>query len=793
MPRPAPTSTYRLQLTPDFTFADAERILPYLRGIGIDWVYCSPITQAGEGSTHGYDVVDPTRIDEARGGREAFESMARAAHELGLGVLVDVVPNHQGVGDAMANPMWRDLLAHGQESRHADTFDVDWEAGCGKVLLPVLGDGDMPREPGAPIGGLALGEREVDGETVKVLEYHDRAFPLAPGTADDGADAATVHERQRYRLIHWRQGDTEINYRRFFTITSLAGVRVEDERVFEETHAEILRWVREGLVDGLRIDHIDGLRDPEGYLRRLEERTGGCYLVVEKILEMGAHGLAEELPESWPVAGTTGYEAIAAIDRVLVDPDGDAELAELSQGFAGLDRADDERESWGDLCHDMKREVADRQLLAEVYRITRELIRTGVDHPQIVDCVAEVISNLDVYRSYLPVGVERLDAAAHRAWQRRPDLAEALSVVMPALRDPSHPAALRFQQSSGMVMAKGVEDRAFFRDSRLTSLNEVGGDPSRFAISPDEFHERLRRRHERSPFGLNALTTHDTKRSEDVRARIDVLSECPERWRETIETLERVAPAGDANLASLIWQGVVGAWPARRERLEGFAEKAAREAGLRTSWTAQNAEAEATIRAAVGAAFDHPAAASVVSNLADELREDGWSNALSAKLIQLTMPGVPDVYQGTELWAFTLTDPDNRMPVSYASRQAALDAILKGAKPELDETGAAKLLVTAAALLTRRERPHLFTGYEPVRASGSAAEHVLAFDRGGAMTIATRLPRGLREGGGWGDTQIELPAGVWVDQLTARAYQGGRSASVAALLDEYPVALLARG
>lgn len=775
MSRPDPTSTYRLQFTPEFTFQDAERLLPYLHRIGVDWVYCSPITQAAAGSSHGYDVTDPTKIDEGRGGREGFERFARAAHDLGMGVLVDIVPNHQGVADAMANPMWRDLLQHGRDAHHATTFDVDWDAGCGKVLLPVLGDDDMPREPGGPIGNLTLG----DG----VLRYHDNEYPLAPGTADDGADAQTVHDRQHYRLIHWRQGDTEINYRRFFTITTLAGVRVEDERVFQETHAEVLRWVREGLVDGLRIDHIDGLRDPEGYLRRLDEATGGVYLVVEKILEFD-----EELPRDWPIAGTTGYEAIATVDRVLVNADAEPLLAEVARDAAGAERLD-----WQELIHGTKRDVTDGMLLAEVYRITRDLTRSGVDHPQIVDAVAEIAANFDVYRTYLPFGADRLEAACDRARSRRPDLADAIGTVQPALADPAHPAALRFQQSSGMIMAKGVEDRAFFRDSRLTSLNEVGGDPSMFSISLDRFHERLARQAEFQPRAMNALSTHDTKRGEDARARITVLSEIPEEWAETFRLLNDTAPMGDGTLANLIWQAIVGIWPAKRERLERFVEKAARESGVITSWIVQNAEAEAAVQAAVAAVYEHPVVRSVIANLAEDIRADGWSNALSAKLIQLTMPGIPDVYQGTELWAETLTDPDNRDAVDYAPRQAAVDAVLRGAKPPIDESGAAKLFVTVAALLTRRLRPQLFTTYEPIRAEGPSAEHLIAFNRGGAITLATRLPRTLREGGGWGGTHIHLPEGRWVDQLTARAYEGGGVAYIGALLDEYPVALLARG
>ena len=780
MARHTPRSTYRLQLTPQFGFADAEAILPYLHQLGVDWIYCSPVTQAGEGSSHGYDVTDPTKIDAARGGREAFESMCRAAHELGMGVLVDIVPNHQGVEDALANPMWRSLLAEGKGSLHDATFDVDWDAGEGKILLPVIGDDDMPREPGAPIANL-----RVDGD---VLWYHDRGFPLAAGTADDGADTATVHERQHYRLVHWRQADHALNYRRFFTITSLAGVRVEQPEVFERTHSEILRWVREGLVDGLRIDHIDGLRDPAGYLARLREAAPDIYLVVEKILAEG-----ETLPEDWPVDGTTGYEAISLIDRMLVDPHAEACLGELAERAAArAGGADHPASGFGDLAHQMKRDVASGQLRAEIHRITRELVRSGIDHPQIVDAVIELVTFLPVYRSYLPHGRELVEGAAEAARASRPDLAEAINVILPPLLDPTHPAAGRLEQTSGMVMAKGVEDRAFFRDARLTSLNEVGGDPAHFSLSLDELHSAFAEREAREPLAMSALSTHDTKRGEDTRARIHVLAECPELWEDTLENVSDAVPMYAHATGNLVWQAVIGAWPASRERLYRFAEKAAREAGQVTSWTKQNPEAEARIHAAVDAAFDHPAIGSFVRNLVDELRGDGWTNALSAKLVQLTMPGIPDVYQGTELWSFTLTDPDNRDKVDYRSRRSALAALLEGHRPDIDDSGAAKLFVTAAALLTRRERPQLFTGYEAMYAQGTASEHLIAFNRGGAITLATRLPRDLREGGGWGDTAIELREGVWVDQLTARAFDGGRMHKIEQLLSDYPVALLAQ-
>ena len=781
-----PTSTYRLQLTADFDFDAARSVLPYLRGIGIDWIYLSPVLQASAGSTHGYDVVDPTRVSDALGGPDAFRRLADAAHDLGLGVLVDIVPNHLGVQVPSENAWWWDVLRHGRESARERVFDIDWEAGEGRIQLPVIGDDDMPTGPGAPIGNLVI---DVPAGLVR---YHDNEFPLAPGSADGetpdaegrltDAAAMRVHARQHYRLIHWRQGDFKINYRRFFTVTGLAGVRVEDPAVFDATHAEILRWVREGLVDGLRIDHPDGLRDPEGYLARLAEATGGIYTVVEKILEPG-----ERLPSTWRTAGTTGYDVLGDIDRVLVDPSSEPFLAEVAAS-----RAVDGARSWPALTHFTKRQVTDGPLHSEVFRVTRELTSHGVDHPSIVDAVSEILAGFPVYRTYLPAGREHLDEAVQRARESRPDLGDALDAIVPALGDPAHPAAQRLQMTSGMVMAKAVEDRAFYRFARLTSLNEVGGDPAVFAIGLDEFHAHQRERAEQWPHAMTTLSTHDTKRSEDVRANIDVLSELPELWAEALRGLEAAAPVTHRPFANLLWQAVVGAWPASRERLQDYAIKAAREAGDGTSWTLPNTVFEDELLAAIDAVFDDPVAGAIVHNLADEIREAGYSNALTAKLLQLTVPGVPDVYQGTELWRHALVDPDNRRPVDYDTRAAALQGILTGVRPPVDDTGAAKLLVTAAALLLRRERPQLFTGYTPVPTTGPAAAHAIAFDRGGAITVGTRLPVTLHDGGGWGDTMLHLPQGEWIDQLTARPFFGGWPVAVGAVLSDYPVALLAR-
>ena len=715
-----PRSTYRLQITADFDLFEAARHLPYLHDLGADWVYLSPILAAEPGSTHGYDVVAHDRVDASRGGSEGLAALADEAHRLGLGVLVDVVPNHVGVATPPESAWWWELLRDGPGSPAADRFDVDWEAGDGKVLIPVLGDDDDD----------AIEVR--DGE----VRYHDNRYPLAPGTS-------TLAE-QHYELVSWRRGDAELNYRRFFTISTLAAVRVEDPTVFADSHAEIRRWFDEGLVDGLRIDHPDGLRDPEGYLRDLAGLTGGAYTLVEKILEPG-----EQLDAEWPCEGTTGYDALGVIDRVLTDPAGEGPLTDLETRLRGAPV------DFAALTHDQKRAVADGALLAETRRIVRDLgLETGLGGPpqpaaSLEDAVAELLACFPVYRSYLPHGVEHLDEAFTAARQHRPDLAAAYDVLVPVLHDPAHPAALRFQQTSGMVMAKGVEDCSFYRCSRLTSLNEVGGDPSHFALTPAELHGWAARRQHEWPDAMNALTTHDTKRSEDTRARITALAEVPALWAEAMDELQRLAPMPDAGFASLVWQAAVGAWPISRERLSAYAEKAMREAGDHTTWTDQDEAYEAGVHGAIDAAYDEPAVTAVIQGVVDTIEHAGRSNALAAKLLAITLPGVPDVYQGTELGDFSLVDPDNRRLVD-----------LDTAARSLADGSNAKQQLTAQALRLRRDRPELFTSYDAVTAEGPAADHLLAFDRGGVITLVTRLPLGLAARGGWGDTVVRLPGGT---------------------------------
>ena len=646
----------------------------------------------------------------------------------------------------------------------------------------MVGDDDRSPE-GGPIAHLTL----VDTE----LRYHDHRFPTAPGTADDGADAATVHDRQHYELVNWRVADAGLNYRRFFAVNTLAAIRVEDPDVFAQSHVEIRRWFDEGLVDGLRVDHPDGLRDPEGYLEDLSGLTGGAYCLVEKILEPG-----EELAAAWNTEGTTGYDALAWIDRVLTDPAGRAPLDALETRLRGHEV------DWHRLIHDTKRAVADGILHSEVNRITREVLAVpGFEAPTggsigseaVADAVGELLACFPVYRSYLPAGRGHLDEAFTLARRHRPDLGVTLDALAPVLSDPTADPALRFQQTSGMVMAKGVEDCAFYRFSRLTSLNEVGGDPSVFAADPTAFHGWAAARQHEWPEAMTCLSTHDTKRGEDVRARITVLAEMPDTWEAALGELLGLAPVPDPGFGALLWQAVVGAWPAPhpdlRARLHGYAEKAMREAGDRTQWTAPDAAYEEAVHAAVDAAFDDPRVRRTVEDLVERTAGPGWSNALAAKLLALTLPGVPDVYQGSELWEQSLVDPDNRRPVDFDRRATLLAGGDLALTTGYDDEGAAKLAVTRAALTLKRDRPGLFGAYGALAAEGEAADHALAFDRGGAVTVVTRLPVGLAARGGWGDTALRLPTGSWTEQLTGRSFTG--HVLLADLLGELPVALLA--
>ncbi|MDF9278786.1 malto-oligosyltrehalose synthase [Arthrobacter sp. EH-1B-1] len=764
-----PKSTYRLQIRSSFDLTAAAETVPYLVDLGVDWVYLSPVLTAEQGSDHGYDVTDPTSVDPERGGTEAFDALCRTAHEAGLGVLVDIVPNHVGVATPAQNAWWWDLLAKGKDSRYAEAFDVDWDAGGGRIRVPVLGDSDTEEDQ----------LKVVDGE----LHYYENRFPIAEGTAQPGDTGAQVHARQHYELVNWRRADSELNYRRFFGVNTLAGVRVEVPWVFDEAHSEVRRWFAESLVDGVRIDHPDGLADPAGYLEKLRDLSGGAYTLVEKILEPG-----EELPERWACEGTTGYDGLAVVDRLFVDP----------AGQPALDAAVP-TERFVHMIHGTKRGITDGILRSEVLRLARLVPGSAqLDPEQSADAIAELLTCFPVYRSYLPDGADHLADAVLNAKVRRPDLGPVIDALHPLLNPYLSDAkaeltelAVRFQQTSGMVMAKGVEDTAFYRFNRLTSLNEVGADPSIFSLDTHEVHRALLERQEFSPLTMNSLSTHDTKRGEDTRARITVLSELAGEWTEALDQLNRLAPIGDTAFASLMWQALIGAWPLSRERAHAYVEKASREADASTHWTAPNAAFEEKMHDAVDAAFDRPAVNGLITSLVEKTAAPGWSNSLGAKLVQLTMPGVPDVYQGSELWETSLVDPDNRRPVDFAARKQGLVDLAFGALPQIDDGGMAKLLVVSRALRLRRDRPELFSGYRSVLSTGSAAEHAFSFDRGGAVTAVTRLPLGLERAGGWRDTAVVLPEGTYSCAITGTGFEGG-PVPAARLFETYPVALLVK-
>jgi len=788
----SPVSTYRLQLHAGFGFADAAGVAGYLSGLGVSHAYLSPILQAAPGSMHGYDVVDHSAVSADLGGESAFREMVGEFRRHGLGVVVDIVPNHMAipVPERLNQQLWA-VLRDGPDSAYARWFDVDWAAQDGRFLLPILAG---PVADAA--GDLVLGES--GGEPV--LHYFDHVLPVRPGTAD--LPLPDLLAAQHYRLAGWRAAASELNWRRFFDISSLIAVRVEDPQVFEETHRVVLRLVADGLIDGLRVDHPDGLADPRGYLDRLSGRTGGLWIATEKILTGD-----ERLPADWRCAGTTGYDALGVVGGLFLDPAGatalTAEYEQLTGGpaeFAGVAEA-------------AKRDEARHALAAEVTRLARLLAGTG--HPaltaltgaDLTAILAELLAAMPVYRAYVLPGEAApgtsaaiVAGAADAARQYLPPrlhdgLAAVTSLILGA--GGHAPLVTLFQQVCGPVMAKGVEDTAFYRWSRLVALNEVGGDPDRLGRSPADFHAFAARLARDWPATMTTLSTHDTKRQEDVRARLAVLTEIPQAWAAELASWHGRALAATSGAAPepdteyLMWQTLAGAWPVDRERLTGYLRKAMREAKTRTSWTDPDPEYESMVLTFAEAVLDDDELTGQIDSFVAGLAADAAASSLGAKLVQLTMPGVADTYQGCELAGLSLVDPDNRRPVDFARRRDLL-AELDGGQPPRD-LDAAKLLVTSAALRLRRARPGWFTAgnYTPLPAAGPAAGHAVAFARGGrAVTVVTRLPAGLRQRGGWADTVLALPGGqAWRDLLSGATHPGPRPL-LSDLMERNPVALL---
>ncbi|HXW43138.1 MAG TPA: malto-oligosyltrehalose synthase, partial [Streptosporangiaceae bacterium] len=743
--RGVPASTYRLQLNPEFGFAAAGAQAGYLASLGVTHAYLSPILQAAPGSTHGYDVTDHSQISAELGGEQEFRSMAAEFAGHGVGILADIVPNHMAMpAHAYLNRQLWSVLRDGQDSLYAHWFDIDWAMHGGRMLLPVLPgplDSCLSEFTVCPLSVLpdapAAGGQPDPAEPV--LRYRDHVLPLRPGTAD--LPMRDLLDGQHYRLSWWKIAAAQLNWRRFFDISSLIAVRVEEPDVFAATHGLMLGLVAEGLVDGLRVDHPDGLADPRSYLEQLATATDGAYVVAEKILSRG-----ERLPADWDCAGTTGYDALAAVAGLFTDPDG---VAPLSRTYANLT---DGPAEFAPVAWAGRREAAGEQLTAEVALLARLAAGTGeptlrqLSQEDLRLVLAELLAAFGVYRAYVVPGsappqesVRQVDAAAVAARRRLPahlrGTVDTISALLlgrgvPADGRPSRDQLITaFQQTCAAIQAKGVEDTALYRWSRLACANEVGGDPDQPGLLPADFHAFAARQCADWPGTLTALSTHDTKRQEDVRARLAVLADEPQAWTRAVTGWHRQVPrlaAGqlpDPDTEYLLWQTLVGAWPISADRLTCYLRKAMREAKLSTSWTSPDAHYEAAVLDLATAIVTDTELAGQISSFVAAISPDAAVNSLGAKLVQLTMPGVPDVYQGCELAAFSLVDPDNRRPVDYARRRvllAALDEAGPGSTAGPGNLDAAKLHVTSRALRLRRDHPEWFAAdYRPLAGGGA--------------------------------------------------------------------------
>ncbi|WP_309394051.1 malto-oligosyltrehalose synthase [Chelatococcus sambhunathii] len=839
-----PRATMRMQFHREFPFERGVALAPYLKTLGISHLYSSPILTARAGSNHGYDVVDPTTVNPELGGEDGFRALVAALRAEGLGMIVDIVPNHMAVGGD--NEWWLDVLAYGQGSRFGHFFDIDWEpadpALHGKVLLPTLG---MTYGEALKSGELAITREGKRGGLT--LRYADHLFPLRPQdryeieeagldaydakTEDGRARLHALLEKQNWRLAHWMVAGDEINWRRFFDVNELAGLRMADPAVFDAAHAKLLDLYAEGLIDGFRVDHVDGLMDPGGYCRRLREhldarqteRPGAlanqrAYLVVEKIL-----GPGEPLPADWAIDGASGYDFMDDVSALLHDPAGEEPLGALWAEISGRS-ADFHVEEEA-----ARREILDRSFSAQLdqaaealHRIARLDYETR-DTPRaaIRRALVELLAHFPAYRTYANATDGRTESDRlifARAMKKArgtilPADAQVLDLLdgwlggetgAPEEQRPLRDKAIRrFQQLSAPVAAKAVEDTAFYRYGRLLSRTDVGFDVATFSISPETFHEKMIARRATFPNAMLTTATHDHKRGEDVRARLAVLSEIPDEWSAAVARWRamtaplRSGEAPSASDESILFQTLVGAWPTDlspddaegckvfAERVAGWQTKALREAKLATDWSAPNEAYEAAAHALLMGVMTGPDASvrSDVAAFAGRIAPAGAANGLVQTLLRLTVPGVPDSYQGTEFWDLSLVDPDNRRPVDYDARRAALDRgenVADAAGHWRD--GAVKQALIAAVLNERARRPRLFAEgeYLPLAVEGPDADSIIAFARTletdavvivavlrptralaahDGMTVVTRL---LHE------NSIALPQSLAAAQLTDR-------------------------
>lgn len=725
-----------MQFHQGFGFAKALDLVPYLSRLGISHLYASPLFAAQRGSIHGYDVVDPTRLNPELGTENEFGALVDALREHEMGLILDIVPNHMAA--STENPWWVNVLQNGSASAFAPFFDIDWSVEAGKVVLPFLG---RPIESAIDAGDVVYADGRVFASGAEL--------PVAPGT--NGGTITDVLEQQHYRLACWR--DETPNYRRFFEINDLVGIRVEDAAVFEATHALIFDLLSAGKVQGLRVDHVDGLLDPSGYLRRLRTRANEAagfepYIVVEKILSS-----SESVPAHWSVDGTTGYDWLGMANGVLTDGGGMRRLSSVYRTFTGSITPVDA------IVRERKRAILASRFPREVRRLaSQSVLSSGGDARMDLaeDAIIQLSSALPVYRTY---GGERRDAsrvdrAAKQAIEAGADPAAVeqfrVQIVGTASVTGSSDLAPRWQQLTGPAMAKGMEDSAFYRYNRLISLNEVGGDCE--ATGTAAFHRFIQRRARRWPDSMNATSTHDTKRSEDLRARLAMLSEIPREWEQRVHEWSRAARIGgappiDLNTEYHLWQSAVGAWPTDgigiaefSERLDAYMKKAIREAGEFTSWIAVDDVYETAVAEFVSWLSTDVRAIAVrasVETFVRGLEEAAQAKSLSLLVMKLTTPGIPDVYQGQELWDFSFADPDNRRTVDFSERMSALDSFASPDGPPLHELmknpadGRCKAFVTWRLLLLRQEYPGLFAkgDYLPLKVRGDHAGRLISFAR----------------------------------------------------------------
>ena len=790
----SPVATCRLQLTPQFDFRAASRIIGDLARLGVSHVYLSPVAEAVVGSTHGYDVVDPSRVREELGGREALWHLAEEVSRHGLGLVIDIVPNHVSVAEADRNPWWWALLTEGRDGETAPYFDIDWDHGDGRVIVPVLGAA-LDEE-------VATGAVDLADDAVR---YHEHRYPRrADRPTAPAPDVAAELDHQHYRLLHWR--DPDRNARRFFTIDDLLAIRPEIPAVSAAVHRTVRDLEEDDLLDGVRVDHVDGLADPAGYLADLRETMGpAAWILVEKIL-VGD----EVLAPSWPVDGTTGYEWITMVDHLFTPPVGEQPFTEhwrrvaAHRGQHELDYHDHEAAG--------VRAVLRTSLRPDLERVARAVAAAGAEEPrrsgtaaEYVEPLIELTVALGRYRTYLtgratpPSEFALVERAAGRAARALfPTDRAWLDRLVETIRR-GEEAARRWQQLTGPALAKGGEDRALYRYLRLVAHNEVGGDPGRWSLPLDAFHRHNARVAATHPTGLLAATTHDTKRSEDVRARLLALAERPSAWLDLHDraTALLASESGrsqfDPVSVHLALQTAVGAWPISRERLALHLVKAAREADVCTSWTAPVERHEAMLHELADIVVDG-ALREPVEALAEAVAAPGRAVALAQLALRLTAPGVPDLYQGADTWLHTLVDPDNRGPLDVTAFRERLATVAPDrpvwSSPE------PKTALIARILATRRARPACFAAgarYRPVEAEGGHAPHVVAFHRApgggdgaGVTTVASRFPGSRPDG--WGDTDVPIDAPVR-DVLAAREFDRGR-VPLSALLGDRPAAVL---